>query len=71
AALSYAVKGNFRGAWAVARAYADFVRWHSRLARERRQIRSTAVAPGCPNTLFRGSIVLRYMFGKRKFEKLM
>lgn len=71
AALSYAVKGNFRGAWAVARAYVDFVRWHSRLARERRQIRSTAVAPGCPNTLFRGSIVLRYMFGKRKFEKLM
>ena len=71
AAMSYVAKGNFRGAWAVARAYGDFMRWHRRLAEERKQIRSTAKVTKCPATIYRGSIVLRYMFGKRKFEKLM
>ena len=71
AALSYAVKGNLRGAWAVVRAYCDFMRWHGRLAKERRQIRSMAVCAGRPKTIYRGSIVLRYIFGKQRFEKLM
>ncbi len=71
AALSYALKGNLRGAWAVARAYADFMRWHRRLAEERRQIRSTAVCRRRLGTIYCGSIVVRYMLGKRKFEKLM
>jgi GT2 family glycosyltransferase len=71
AALSYAVKGNFRGAWAVARAYGDFICWHKRLAAERKQIRSMAVRSKLPETIYRGSIVLRYILGKRKFEKLM
>ena len=71
AALSYAAKGNFRGAWAVARAYGDFMRWHRRLAKERQAIRSAAVRKERLSTIYCGSIVLRYIFGKRKFEKLM
>jgi GT2 family glycosyltransferase len=71
AALSYAVKGNFRGAWAVVRAYGDFICWHKRLAAERKQIRSMVVRSKLPETIYRGSIVLRYILGKRKFEKLM
>lgn len=71
AAASYAVKGNFRGAWAVARAYADFIRWHSRLALERKQIRAAAKLTKLPSTVYRGSVVLRYLFGKREFNKLM
>ena len=71
AALSYAAKGNFRGAWAVVRAYCDFARWHGRLSEERRQIRSTALRRKRLGTIYCGSIVLRYIFGKRKFEKLM
>ena len=71
AALSYAAKGNFRGAWAVARAYKDFIRWHRRLADERKQIRSMAVCKERLGTIYRGSIVLRYLFGKKTFEKLM
>ena len=71
AALSYAVKGNLRGAWAVARAYGDFLRWHKQLSAERKQVRSTATLTTLPTTIYRGSIVLRYAFGKRKFEKMM
>lgn len=71
AALSYAVKGNLRGARAVVSAYGDFLRWHGRLAKERKMIRSSALQTKCPTTIYRGSIVLRYIFGKRTFEKLM
>ena len=71
AALSYAVKGNLRGAWAVARAYGDFMCWHSRLAKERREIRSMAVQTKRLKTIYCGSIVLRYVLGKQKFDKLM
>ena len=71
AALSYAAKGNMRGAWAVARAYGDFMRWHHRLAEERKQIRSAAKLTKLPAMIYRGSIVLRYIFGKREFRKLM
>ncbi len=71
AALSYTAKGNLRGAWAVARAYGDFLRWHKRLAVERQKIRSTALFARRPKTIYHGSIVLRYIFGKREFDKLM
>ncbi len=71
AALGYAMKGNLRGAWAVVRAYRDFMRWHGRLAKERREIRSKATLATRPRTIYCGSIVLRYLFGRRKFEKLI
>lgn len=71
AALSYLAGGRARAAWAVCRAYADFIRWHGRLASERRRIRSAAVRPGIIDTVYRGSIVVRYMTGKREFEKMM
>ncbi len=74
AALSYAAKGNFKGTWAVARAYGEFLRWHRRLAEERREIRAMAKMSqreGTLQTIYRSSIVLRYIFGKREFRKLM
>ena len=69
AALSYLVEGHPDWAYAVARAYADFLRWHGRLSDERRLIRGSVVAE--PDTIYKGSIVLRYLFGCRKFGKLM
>ena len=71
AALSYLAEGNARGAWAVCRAYADFIRWHGRLSSERRHIRGTAVDGALPGTVYRGSVVVRYMAGKREFDKMM
>ncbi len=71
AALSYLAGGHARAAWAVCRAYADFIRWHGRLASERRRIRNSAVRPGTIDTIYRGSIVVRYVTGKREFEKMM
>lgn len=70
AALGYMLGGNLRGAWAVCRAYRDFILWHRRLSAERRAIRAAAVCePG--GTIYRGSILVRYLFGKRRFGKMM
>lgn len=69
AAFVYLLKGQwpqFRTVW---RAYADFFRLHGALCRKRRAIRSAAVAEsGC---VYRGSIVARYLFGLRRFGRLM
>ena len=70
AALTYLVCGNLRGAWAVCRAYASFMKRHGELAKQRRAIRA-AVVREPQGTIYRGSIVLRYMFGGRKFGKMM
>ncbi|MBP3483085.1 MAG: glycosyltransferase family 2 protein [Alistipes sp.] len=70
AALSYLVGGNARGAWAVCRAYGDFIRWHGRLSAERKTIRAAAVREP-DDTIYGGSIVARYMLGRRKFGKMM
>jgi len=70
AALSYMLGGNMRGAWAVCRAYRDFILWHKCLAAERRAIRAAAVCEP-DGTIYRGSILVRYLFGKRKFGKMM
>lgn len=70
AALSYLVQGrgdNFR---AVFRAWRDFLRWHGDLSRKRRQIRRQ-----CKGTVsgrvYRGSVVLRYLLGRRTFGQMM
>ena len=69
AAVSYLLQGRPGWAWAVARAYWDFLKWHCRLLAERKKIRSTAVTEA--STIYRGSIVIRYMFGKRRFDNIM
>ncbi len=69
AAMSYALKGDKEGAKAVFAAWRDFIHWHHRLATERREIRSDAKCES--QYIYRGAIVLRYMFGKRKFENMM
>lgn len=70
AAVSYLLQGRAANFRAVFRAYRDFLRWHGALARKRRTIRG-----GCevqsPACIYRGSIVLRYLFGGRTFGRLM
>lgn len=70
AAFSYLLGGNPKGFAAVFRAYADFVRWHPRLLRERRAIRSS-VAPDADRNIYKGTILLRYALGLRRFDKMM
>lgn len=69
AALSYLAQGQPRWAWAVVRAYWDFLKWHRRLASERKNIRASAKSES--QSIYKGSIVLRYMLGKRKFGNIM
>ncbi len=70
AAVSYLVQGrgdNFR---AVFRAYRDFFRWHKALARKRRMIRGNRKGSAAGH-IYRGSVVLRYLFGRRTFGGMM
>lgn len=70
AAFSYLFGGSLRGFAAVFRAYADFARWHPRLSRERRAIRAS-VAPAADRNIYKGTMLLRYAFGRRRFDKMM
>ena len=70
AALSYLAQGrgdNFR---AVFRAWRDFLRWHGSLSRKRKEIRQQ-----CRGTVagrvYRGSVVLRYLLGRKTFGRMM
>ena len=67
AALSYLVQGKRASAKAVWTAWRDFLLWHSRLAQERKTIRANVVREA---PIYYGSIVVRYIFGKRTFLKL-
>ena len=70
ASLSYLMQGrrdNFR---AVFRAWRDFIRWHGALARKRREIRANRKGSAAEN-IYRGSVVLRYLFGRRTFGGMM
>ena len=64
AALGYLVQGKPQSAKAVWSAWCDFLRWHKRLVKERKAIRAN-VKREAP--IYHGSIVLRYLFGKRKY----
>ena len=66
AAMSYLVQGKPKSAKAVWQAWRDFLLWHTRLAKERKTIRAD-VKREAP--IYHGSIVLRYIFGKKKFSK--
>lgn len=70
AALSYLAQGrgdNFR---AVFRAWRDFLLWHESLSRKRKEIRQC-----CKGTVagkvYRGSVVLRYLLGRKTFGRMM
>ncbi len=69
AAFSYLAKGNraaFRG---VFRAWRDFLREHRRLSEQRREVRANRKKN--PVGIYRGSILLRYLFGYRRFDNLI
>ncbi|MBQ6585159.1 MAG: glycosyltransferase family 2 protein [Alistipes sp.] len=69
AAASYIAGGDVKGAKAVFSAWYDFLRWHPRLALERRAIRSDVKSESY--NIYKGMIVLRYLFGGRKFKDLL
>ena len=68
AAMSYLVHGKRASAKAVWQAWCDFLSWHKRLSAERKMIRKD-VKREAP--IYYGSVVLRYMFGKREFNDMM
>lgn len=70
AALSYLAAGHAANFCAVFRAYRDFAAWHPALARKRRQIRRTRRTDGRKH-IYRGSVVLRFMFGRRDFGRML
>ena len=70
AALSYLVQGRADSFRAVFRAWRDFIRWHGALARKRREIRANRKGSAAEN-IYRGSVVLRYLFGRRTFGGMM
>ncbi len=69
AAASYIAGGDVKGAKAVFSAWRDFLRWHSRLASERRVIRCDVKSESY--NIYKGMIVFRYLFGGRKFKDLL
>ena len=69
AGLSYLVQGRPAHAWAVVRAYASFLRSHPRLARQRRAIRGARKAES--HYIYKGSVVLRALAGRRTFGRMM
>ena len=54
-------------AWAVVRAWVDFIAWHGVLAKKRKAVKRGSK----PKNIYRFSIILRYIFGKRKFNNMM
>lgn len=69
AAISYLLQGHTAQCRAVANAYIDFIKWHKQLSQKRKTIRS-----GChkmPKTIYNGSIVARYIFGKHEFNNII
>lgn len=70
AALAYIFGGSPSAARAVCRAYVDFMKRHGTLAQQRKAIRA-AVVHEPHGTIYGGSIVLRYLCGRRRFGKMM
>lgn len=54
-------------AWAIVRAWGEFIAWHRALGRKRREV----VRRKEPKYIYRFSIILRYMFVRRKFNDMM
>ena len=69
AAMSYLLKGHGAAFGAVVKAWWHFLKAHSRLREERREIRKEIKKE--PVGIYCGSIVLRYLLGGRHFNHLM
>ncbi len=69
AALIYLVKGQRAQFGAVVRAYRDFFARHGTLARERRDVQRSKRSKA--THIYHGSIIVRYLFGRRTFGNLM
>ena len=54
-------------AWAIVRAWGEFIAWHGALSRKRKAVVRTKTV----DNIYRNSIVLRYIFGGRKFNNMM
>lgn len=70
AALSYLAQGRTDNFRAVFRAYRDFFRAHGALSRKRREVRRHRRADAT-DKIYRGSIVVRYLLGRRTFGRLL
>ena len=66
-ALGYLLTFHPHKAWAIVRAWGQFLVWHRSLAHKRKAIRRTHSVRG----IYRHSIVLRYLFGARSFKNMM
>ena len=54
-------------AWAIMRAWGEFIAWHGVLSRKRKAVVRTKKV----DNIYRNSIILRYIFGRRKFNNMM
>lgn len=54
-------------AWAIVRAWGEFIAWHGVLSRKRKAVVRTKKV----SNIYRNSIVLRYLFGRRTFNNVM
>ena len=54
-------------AWAVIRAWGSFIAWHKMLGKKRREVVRRKKA----ENIYRFSIVVRYLFGRRHFNRMM
>ena len=70
AAVSYLFQGRGESFRAVFRAWRDFLKWHPALAARRRAIRASKVCEPS-DRIYRGSVVLRYLLGGRRFGRMM
>ena len=70
AAFSYLAQGRPANFCAVFRAWRDFIRWHGALSRKRQAVRRHLRGDAARN-IYRGSIVLRYLLGRRTFGRMM
>lgn len=66
-ALAHLLTLHPHHAWAVLRAWATFIKWHPRLARQRRAV----VRRKRAEHIYPMSIVVRYIFGGRRFNNVM
>ena len=70
AALSYLAQGRADNFRAVFRAWRDFLAWHHALRTARRAVQALRV-PNARIPIYRGFFLLRYLFGRRTFGKMM
>ena len=67
--MVYLVKGQRELAKAVWQAYKEFFLAHKELGKKRRAVRSSVKQES--HTIYRGSIVLRYALGGKRFDKMI